>query len=370
MTFARISAPTAIVLLLCCAVPANAQVGSGMVRGQVTDETDAVVPGVTVEASVASQVVGTAVTNAQGEFEFPALPAGQVTLRMALDGFETVTRTVLVEAGGQTVVAGRLAVAQLSERIVVVAPAPRPPVKSTPPQPLEPAIEIRPVAPLDLETVCGPAKPHTSVTPTGTIGVHHHESGRLIYRHGDEVTIEAGTADLAVGQNLVARRYFKAVGARGSEQRGELTAGVVQVVRAGASAMTAVVIHACGELRPGDLLMPFVPEPMPVAAPSGVPVYREAARILFGDAGQLMGAPGRMMVIDRGQTHGIRPGQRLTLFRRARGRNLVVGEAMVLVVRADSARIRVERATDAIWSGDSAAPQEPRAPLTARTAQP
>ena len=306
-----------------------------------------------------------AVTNALGEFEFPAVPSGRATLRMALDGFETTTRSVLVEAGRETWVSGRLAVAPLSERVTVVAPAPKPVVYPPLPPP-EPAYEIRRVPPLDMEAVCGPAKPRASEASSGTIGAHHLEAGRLIYRQGDELAIEPGSGvALSVGQNLVARRYFKAAGAKGSDERGELTAGVVQVVRTGASAMTAVVIHSCGELRQGDLLMPFIPEPIPVAAPAGLPVYRQAARILFGDAGQLMGAPGRMMVIDRGQTHGIRPGQRLTLFRRARGRNVVVGEAIVLVVREDSARIRVERASDAIWSGDSAAPQESRPPLSA-----
>jgi hypothetical protein len=73
-----------------------------------------------------------------------------------------------------------------------------------------------------------------------------------------------------------------------------------------------------------------------------------------------MGVPRRLMVIDRGSAYGIRAGQRLTLFRR-RGRHAekpdVVGDAIVVAVRTDSATIRVERATDAILSGDWAAPQ-------------
>jgi hypothetical protein len=114
------------------------------------------------------------------------------------------------------------------------------------------------------------------------------------------------------------------------------------------------------------MLMPFVPEPLLVADPVGTPVYRDAARILFGEPGQMMGAPGRMMVIDRGQVHGIHQGQRLTLFRRTRGNRVVIGDALVLAVREDSSRIRVEYANDAIWFGDSAARQEPSRPLAAR----
>ena len=139
--------------------------------------------------------------------------------------------------------------------------------------------------------------------------------------------------------------------------RGEHTAGVVQVSSISGVRITAVVIHACGEMRAGDLLMPFIPEPMPRADPPGVPVYRDPARILFGEADQMMGAPGRLMVIDRGEAHGVRPGQRVTLFRRAFGSREVVGDAVVQTVREDSARIRVERASGAIWFSDSAALQ-------------
>jgi hypothetical protein len=68
-----------------------------------------------------------------------------------------------------------------------------------------------------------------------------------------------------------------------------------------------------------------------------------------------------MMVVDRGAEQGIRPGQRMTLFRHrlsGPGR-VIIGEAVVLAVRHDSARIRVEAASDAIQAGDSAAPHSP-----------
>jgi hypothetical protein len=66
-----------------------------------------------------------------------------------------------------------------------------------------------------------------------------------------------------------------------------------------------------------------------------------------------------MMVIDQGRQHGIRTGQRLTLFRRRHNdtSRSVVGDAIVVAVRTDSATIKIEDATDAIESGDWAAPQ-------------
>jgi hypothetical protein len=73
-----------------------------------------------------------------------------------------------------------------------------------------------------------------------------------------------------------------------------------------------------------------------------------------------MGVPGRLMVIDRGRKHGIRKGQRLSLFRGGLGGRTVVGEAVVMAVREDSARIRIERTATAVRLGDSAAPHRPR----------
>ena len=122
----------------------------------------------------------------------------------------------------------------------------------------------------------------------------------------------------------------------------------------------ALVIYACDELMKGDFLASFKPEPIRAPDPVGIPAYRDAARILFADEGQMLGAPRRLMVIDRGSEHGVRVGQRLTLFRR-RGRSAarpdVVGDAIVVAVRTDSATIRIERVTDAISAGDWAAPQ-------------
>ena len=67
----------------------------------------------------------------------------------------------------------------------------------------------------------------------------------------------------------MARRYFDVLSLSGRSARGEHTAGVVQVSSISGPKITALVIHACGEMRGGDLLMPFVPEPMPSAGPAG-----------------------------------------------------------------------------------------------------
>ncbi|MGH9140914.1 MAG: hypothetical protein ACRD2I_07210, partial [Vicinamibacterales bacterium] len=118
-------------------------------------------------------------------------------------------------------------------------------------------------------------------------------------------------------------------------------------------------IYACDGLRAGDFLVSFRPEPIRPPEPRGTPDYQDAARILFADEGQTLGAPRRLMVIDRGSDRGIRVGQRLTLFHRRGGGPTVVGEAIVVATRLDSATIRVERVNDMISSGDLAAAQIP-----------
>jgi hypothetical protein len=355
MQFDRVAGLVLTLGLLAMTMAAVAgQSPEGKVRGQVFDGSDAVVPGVTVEALVGAQVLATTVTDAMGNFEFPAMPAGRLTLRMTLDGFETLAMNVTVQPGGSLDVSGHLQPAAVSERVTVTAPAPKPP-PNYPPLPPEPVYEVRPLSPLDLQSVCGPAKARPEMAVLATIQTHQQDSTRVLYRMGDQLALKTDGLPLAVGQNLAAGRLFRPSNGAGNVT-GELTAGVVQVVAVNQEAAIGIVVYACGELRQGDLLTSFVPEPLLIPDPPGVPDYGGAARILFGDADQMMGAPGRLMVIDHGRAQGIRQGQRLTLFRNRRGNRSVVGEALVIAVREDSARIRVEHASDAIWSGDSAAP--------------
>jgi len=163
---------------------------------------------------------------------------------------------------------------------------------------------------------------------------------------------------LDVGQNLVVRHYFRVRRFAGTDTTGEHTAGLVQIVAVSERSSIAVVIYACDELRQGDFLASFKPEPIRPSEPRGNPDYDDAARILFADEGQILGAPRRLMVIDRGSEQGVRVGQRLTLFRRRLARSPDnVGDAIVVAIRTDSATIRVERVNDVISSGDLAALQ-------------
>jgi hypothetical protein len=289
------------------------------------------------------------------------LPAGAVRIVFQLDGFETGVMSLRLKPGVTSSVVQRLKLARMTEEVVVYGKIPVPPPPPLPRYEPPPAPVVVPVPQHELESVCRPAKPGSTLGPFGTIRSHRYAYGRELYAKGDELVINGGTRNgLEVGRNLVVLRYFRANSkAAKIAEMGEHTAGLVQIVSATEDAATAVVVHACNELRPGDLLASFTPEFVIPAEPAGAPLYDAAARILFADADQMLGAPRRLLVIDRGSGQGLEAGHRLTLFRRSddTARPSVVGEAIIISVRPNSATIRVLSASDAIEFGDWAAPQ-------------
>ena len=336
-----------------------AQAADGAIRGTVADSSGGALPGVTVVAtSIEGRVLGATVTDGAGAYEIGALPAAETRVTFQMDGFVTTAEALTVRAGFVATIQKQLEVGPVSETVEVVGHAPE--LAQTRTILAPPALTVAPLPVHDRESVCGPAKPDSIRESRGTIRSRRLEGGRELYTKDDEVLIDGGTLDgIEVGQNFAVRRYFLVVDAKGAAGKGEHTAGVLQIVTAEDHVSSAVVVYACDEMRKGDFLAPFRPEPKRAADPVGVPAFGDAAKILFADSGQTLGAPGRLMVIDRGVEHGIRAGQRLTLFRRRlhdAAKPSVVGEAVVVATRGDSATIRVEGITDVVSSGDWAAP--------------
>jgi hypothetical protein len=114
----------------------------------------------------------------------------------------------------------------------------------------------------------------------------------------------------------------------------------------------------------GDYLAPFQPEPIRRTDAVGTPAFDKGMRLLFASAGQMLGSTNRLLVIGHGTREGVQIGQRLTIFRRSLGTPtpVILGDAVVVAVRRESATIRVERSIDVIFlgeSGDWVAPQRP-----------
>src|SRR5204863_8288268 len=91
-------------VLAVCLVPVAARAQEASIIGQVTDDTGAVLPGVTVIATSPSlqvkQVVD--VTNERGEYRLTPLPLGSYIVEYQLEGFQTVRRADLRITAGFT----------------------------------------------------------------------------------------------------------------------------------------------------------------------------------------------------------------------------------------------------------------------------
>ena len=122
-----------VVSLLALVVPQAAAQTSGSINGTVTDNTGAVLPGVTVTAT-GPALMGprVAVTNDEGSYRFPTLPPGNYRLSYELGGFATVVREpIVVQVGFTAAVNAQLQVASLTETITVSGASPVVDVQNT-----------------------------------------------------------------------------------------------------------------------------------------------------------------------------------------------------------------------------------------------
>jgi Carboxypeptidase regulatory-like domain len=118
--------PLAISITLLCAISAPAQINStSSLSGTVVDATGAVVPGATV--TIQNSQTGVkfdAVTQANGTFAAPSLPAGTYAVTAAMKGFkETRVANIVLEVGIPTNIQVKLEIGQQSESVTVQAEA-------------------------------------------------------------------------------------------------------------------------------------------------------------------------------------------------------------------------------------------------------
>jgi hypothetical protein len=211
--------------------------------------------------------------------------------------------------------------------------------------------------PIDL--VCGPTA--TLDAPSQAIKiVSGQERVKTLFAAGDAVIINAGTSQgLSAGQHFFVRRVVKdSFTVRTSEKapRSIHTAGWLTIVEARTDTSIARIAEACDGIEAGDYLDPLSVTPAVAAQSAGRPDFSRPAHVILADDRRQLGAGGgSLMVIDRGTDHGVRPGQRLTLFRpaaEANGPVVTLGEAFVASSQPETSLIRIQKSREAIQVGD------------------
>jgi Carboxypeptidase regulatory-like domain len=129
-----VSTACVVVFVLVAQGSARGQVGAASIVGQVTDDTGAVLPGVTVTATSPAlqlpQVV--VVTDAQGEYRLTPLPPGSYQLDYTLSGFATIRQeNVVLTVGFVAKLDHVMKVATVTESVVVSGASPLVDVVST-----------------------------------------------------------------------------------------------------------------------------------------------------------------------------------------------------------------------------------------------
>ena len=171
--------------------------------------------------------------------------------------------------------------------------------------------------------------------------------------------VNAGTSQgLRTGQHFYIRRVVSdrfALRPVESQAVSVHTAGWLTIVETQADVSVATVGETCDGVAEGDYLEPLVLPPAAADLGTGEPDYARPGHVILGDDRRQLGTTDSLMVIDRGSDHGLRPGQRLTLFRETldgRGPVMKIGDATVVSTQPETSLMRIGATREEIQVGD------------------
>jgi len=142
------------------------------------------------------------------------------------------------------------------------------------------------------------------------------------------------------------------------------TAGWLRIVSVNQTTAIARVEYACDAIFQGDYLEPFGAPEVPAGTDrddfTGEPDFTSPARVTAAPEGHLSAGPGEYVVVDHGRDQGIEPGTRLAIYRDLRIPSMPLtplGEAVVMSAGTDTSLVRINRARDAVLTGDYLVPR-------------
>jgi hypothetical protein len=208
------------------------------------------------------------------------------------------------------------------------------------------------------ELACGVQSPITAPVPLIQV-LGGPEPRKTLFGTGETIIISAGAEQgIKPGQEFFVRRVtpdhyteplpnFFPVSLH--------TAGWVRVTEVDVNMAYATVTHGCNGIDVGDFLEPFELPAAPTAAFGGDPDFAHPGHLIVADDRRQLAAPGDFVAFNRGSDHGLRPGQRLTVFRHTvdgTGPIYRVATATAMVIRPESSMIRIDTASSPIYVGD------------------
>ena len=186
------------------------------------------------------------------------------------------------------------------------------------------------------------------------------EHGKTLFGPGDPVVVKGGTAQgIKAGQDYYVRRVVSDQFARPASDKLKTysihTAGWIHIDDAQNDTSIGSIVKACDGIQEGDYIEPYVKPALPTETLGGEPDYANPGHLVLGDDRRQMGGTGDLMVVDRGSDHGLKAGQRFTIFRPTGGGSgpiAKIGEATAMVVNPDTTVVRIEKVIDAVTVGD------------------
>lgn len=209
------------------------------------------------------------------------------------------------------------------------------------------------------ELACGAQA--TTLPPDDAVRVGAgRERGKSLFGPGDPIVVRGGSAQgIKAGQDYFVRRVvrdkFAQPGADKMKNYSIHTAGWIRIEDVQTDTSIATVVKACDGIMEGDYLEPYVKPELPAEMLGGEPDYSDPAHVVLGDDRRQMGGNGDLMVLDRGSDHGIRAGQRFTIFRQTAGGAgpiAKIGEATAMSVKPETTVVRIDKVSDAVVVGD------------------
>ncbi|MDI6845718.1 MAG: hypothetical protein QME28_06235 [Candidatus Saccharicenans sp.] len=185
------------------------------------------------------------------------------------------------------------------------------------------------------------------------------EFERAMMVDSDTFYINKGREEgMEIGQMFLALEISQPVGKLGllAQKKGK-----VRIIRLEDHVSLCKVEKGCGDIRIGHYLIPFEEKPAVLGRDEGYhqelkPGESLEGKIIYLDTDFNIVSSGHWALIDLGTSHGIKPGQQLTVFRRSNKTNLpreAIANVVVVDVQENTSTVRILSSREAVEKGDT-----------------